>query len=100
MDAINQQKAGKIYKFLDGSDGFYRGRANQSDRSLMNAIFTLPSPELEVKFLAASSDAGFSGLRGHRAIGGIRASIYNALSISAVDQLLGFMEDFQRKNRF
>jgi phosphoserine aminotransferase len=99
MDGINQLKAGKIYQFLDGSDGFYRGRAGHSDRSLMNAVFTLPTPELEAKFLAESSEAGFSGLGGHRAIGGIRASIYNALSISAVDQLLGFMADFQHKNR-
>jgi phosphoserine aminotransferase len=99
MDAINQHKAGKMYQFLDASDGFYRGRAGQSDRSLMNAVFALPTPELEAKFLAESSDAGFSGLGGHRAIGGIRASMYNALSLSAVDELLGFMADFRQKNR-
>ena len=99
MDAINQQKAGKMYQFLDASDGFYKGRAAQSDRSLMNAVFSLPTPELDAKFLAESSDAGFSGLGGHRAIGGIRASMYNALSLSAVDQLLEFMADFQKKSR-
>jgi phosphoserine aminotransferase len=99
MDAINQQKAGKIYDFLDGSGGFYQGRARVGDRSLMNAVFELPSKELESQFLADSLDAGFSGLGGHRAIGGIRASIYNALSLSAVDQLLDFMQTFQRKNR-
>ncbi len=99
MDAINQHKSGKMYQFLDASDGFYRGRASQSDRSLMNAVFALPTPELEAKFLAESSHAGFSGLGGHRAIGGIRASMYNALSLSAVDQLLEFMADFQRENR-
>jgi phosphoserine aminotransferase len=65
----------------------------------MNAVFALPTPELEAKFLAESSDAGFSGLGGHRAIGGIRASMYNALSLSAVDQLLEFMTDFQKKSR-
>lgn len=99
MDAINRQKAGKLYKFLDASDDFYKGRAHRHDRSLMNAVFKLPSSELEHKFLAESSTVGFSGLGGHRAIGGIRASIYNALSIEAVDQLLEFMADFQRKNR-
>jgi phosphoserine aminotransferase len=65
----------------------------------MNAVFALPSPELEAKFLAESSQAGFSGLGGHRAIGGIRASMYNALSIAAVEELLGFMANFQRNNR-
>ena len=99
MDAINQHKAGKLYQLLDASDGFYRGRAAHGDRSLMNAVFSLPTPELEAKFLAESSAAGFSGLGGHRAIGGIRASLYNALSLSAVEALLGFMADFQTKNR-
>jgi phosphoserine aminotransferase len=99
MDVINRHKAAKMYGFLDSSDGFYRGRAGEIDRSLMNAVFALPTRELEAKFLAESSAAGFSGLGGHRAIGGIRASMYNALSLSAIDQLLEFMGDFQSKNR-
>ena len=99
MDAINRQKAAKMYQFLDASDGFYRGRAAHGDRSLMNVVFSLPTPELESRFLAESGLAGFSGLGGHRAIGGVRASIYNAMSIPAVEQLLGFMADFQRKNQ-
>ena len=99
MDAINRQKAAMMYQVLDASDGFYQGRAAQRDRSLMNVIFTLPSPELESKFLAESSQAGFSGLGGHRSIGGLRASIYNAMGVPAVEQLLGFMADFQRENR-
>jgi phosphoserine aminotransferase len=99
MNAINKQKAGKMYDFLDSSDGFYNARAAHADRSLMNAVFTLPTAELEGKFLAESGNAGFSGLGGHRAIGGIRASMYNALSLSAVDQLLEFMRDFQQNNR-
>ena len=98
VDAINQQKAQKIYGFIDGSGGFYRGRAKPADRSLMNTVFELPSKELEASFLAESSAAGFSGLGGHRAIGGIRASIYNALGLAAVDQLLDFMQDFQRRH--
>jgi phosphoserine aminotransferase len=99
MDAINQRKATLVYQFLDASDGFYTGRAGEKDRSLMNAVFALPTPALEAQFLAESSAAGFSGLGGHRAIGGIRASLYNAMGPSAVGQLLEFMADFQRKNR-
>lgn len=99
MDSLNRRKADTLYRFLDRSDGFYRGRAQPQDRSLMNVAFTLASRELEDKFLADSAAAGFSGLAGHRAVGGIRASIYNALGLTAVEQLLGFMEDFQGKNR-
>jgi phosphoserine aminotransferase len=96
MDAINRRKAELLYGLLDGSDGFYRGRAAVADRSLMNVVFNLASPELERRFLAEAQAAGFSGLGGHRAIGGIRASIYNALSLTAVEQLAGFMDDFRR----
>jgi phosphoserine aminotransferase len=99
MDRINRQKAVRLYQMLDASDGFYRGHAAVADRSLMNVAFTLPSPDLQARFLAESSQAGFSGLGGHRAIGGVRASIYNAMSLQAVEELMGFMADFQRKNR-
>ena len=98
MDAINRSKAARLYQFLDASDGFYTGRARATDRSLMNVVFKLPSVELESDFLAQAYEAGFSGLGGHRAIGGIRASIYNALTAQAVDQLLEFMADFQLRN--
>lgn len=97
MGEINRQKAALLYRQLDGSDGFYRGRAARQDRSLMNVAFNLDSPERERQFLAEAEAAGFSGLAGHRAIGGIRASIYNALTLPAVEKLLGFMADFQRK---
>ena len=97
MDLINRQKANLLYRQLDTGNGFYLGRAAQEDRSLMNVAFNLGNPELEKKFLAEALAAGFSGLAGHRAIGGVRASIYNALTISAVEQLLGFMEDFQQR---
>ena len=97
MARINRKKAELMYRQLDGSDGFYRGRAAPEDRSMMNVSFNLGSPELEQKFLAEALAAGFSGLPGHRAIGGVRASIYNALTLSAVEQLTGFMEDFQRR---
>jgi phosphoserine aminotransferase len=96
MDAINRRKAELLYGVLDGSDGFYRGRAAVADRSLMNVAFNLASPAMEQRFLAEALAAGFSGLGGHRAIGGIRASLYNALSLAAVEQLAGFMDDFRR----
>ena len=98
MNLLNRSKAQKLYAFLDNSDGFYRGRAMRSDRSLMNVVFTLPTPELEKQFLLESCAAGFSGLAGHRAIGGIRASIYNALGLEAVEMLLDFMQTFQHKH--
>ena len=97
MAEINRNKAQLMYRRLDGSDGFYQGRAAPRDRSLMNVAFNLRTPELEKKFLSDALAAGFSGLGGHRAIGGVRASIYNALTLSAVEELLGFMEDFQRR---
>lgn len=97
MGEINRHKAELMYRLLDASDGYYRGRAAAQDRSLMNVAFNLPRPELEQQFLADALAAGFSGLQGHRAIGGIRASIYNALSLAAVEELAGFMEDFQRR---
>lgn len=97
MAGINRNKAELLYGLLDSSDGYYRGRAEAKDRSLMNVAFNLANPELEKRFLAEAQTAGFSGLAGHRSTGGIRASIYNGLTLSAVEQLLGFMEEFQRK---
>ncbi|MEI7429128.1 MAG: phosphoserine transaminase [Betaproteobacteria bacterium] len=97
MDRINRQKAQVLYRLLDDSDGFYRGRARLEDRSLMNIAFNLQSPEMEQRFLQQAQTAGFSGLAGHRAIGGLRASIYNAVTLAAVEKLAGFMTDFRRK---
>jgi phosphoserine aminotransferase len=94
MDAINRQKAEVIYSLIDQSEGFFHGRAAITDRSLMNVVFNLPTPELEQHFLAQSLEAGFSGLAGHRAIGGIRASIYNAVTLQAVEELADFMQGF------
>ena len=99
MGELNQQKAALLYRLLDTSDGFYRGRAEVQDRSLMNVAFNLENSDLEQRFLAEALAAGFSGLAGHRAIGGIRASIYNALTLPAVEELAGFMDDFQRRQR-
>jgi phosphoserine aminotransferase len=96
MDRINRRKADYLYGLLDASDGFYQGRAEPKDRSLMNVAFNLANPAMEQQFLAEAAAAGFSGLAGHRAIGGMRASIYNALTLAAVEELVGFMTDFQR----
>ena len=99
MAQINRDKAQLMYRLLDSSEGFYRGRAAPEDRSMMNVSFNLDSPELEKQFLDEALAAGFSGLSGHRAIGGVRASIYNAVTLPAVEKLLCFMEDFQRRRR-
>lgn len=98
MDEINRRKAALLYAALDASEGFYRGRAQPGDRSLMNVAFNLPTPELEAAFLTAAERAGFSGLGGHRSIGGLRASLYNALGEPAVAKLVDFMDDFRRKH--
>jgi phosphoserine aminotransferase len=100
MDAINQRKVTLLYSALEDSEGFYTGHAAREDRSLMNVTFNLSTPAMEQRFLAQAHSAGFSGLAGHRAIGGIRASIYNALTLSAVESLVGFMQDFQHQASF
>lgn len=97
MERINRDKASLLYRALDGSDGFYLGRAEEGDRSEMNVAFNLTSPELDREFLAEALAAGLSGLAGHRAIGGIRASLYNAVSLAAVEELVGFMDGFRRR---
>jgi len=97
MGQHNHAKAQTLYDFLDHSRGFYRGHAVQKDRSLMNVVFNLPSPDLENTFLKEAQKIGLSGLNGHRSIGGIRASLYNGLSLAAVEQLIQFMDDFQNQ---
>ncbi len=96
MALINQQKAETLYRCLDDSNGFYAGRAATADRSLMNVSFKLATPALEKKILHESAQAGFSGLSGHRSTGGLRASIYNGLTLGAVEQLVAFMQRFQK----
>lgn len=97
MARINKSKAELLYRLLDESDGFYCGRAEAADRSLMNVTFNLATPELEREFLDEAHAAGFRGLSGHRAVGGIRASLYDAMTLPAVEKLAGFMEDFQSR---
>ncbi|MDR1164728.1 MAG: 3-phosphoserine/phosphohydroxythreonine transaminase [Deltaproteobacteria bacterium] len=98
MATINRAKAARLYGAIDGSGGFYRGTARPDSRSLMNVTFRLPSEELEKAFLEEGKKNGLCGLNGHRSVGGARASIYNAVTDQAVDSLIGFMADFQRKN--
>jgi phosphoserine aminotransferase len=95
--AVNKRKAGKLYAEIDRS-GFYRGTANKADRSLMNVTFRLPSEELESRFVKESTAAGFDGLKGHRSVGGMRASIYNAFPEAGIEELVKFMQEFERKN--
>ena len=90
----NEEKAVLLYRAIDGSGSFYRGHARPDSRSRMNVTFRLPSPELEERFVAEAAAAGLSGLKGHRSVGGIRASLYNAVELESVRALVGFMADF------
>jgi phosphoserine aminotransferase len=92
---VNQRKAGKLYAEIDRT-GFYRGTARKQDRSLMNVTFRLATEELEKMFVKESTAAGFDGLKGHRSVGGMRASIYNAFPEEGVDALVSFMKEFER----
>ena len=96
--ALNQSKADSLYSIIDGSGGFYKGHAATDCRSTMNVVFTLGSEELENKFLAEAGDNGMTTLKGHRSLGGIRASIYNAMPVEGVDRLGQFMKDFAAQN--
>ncbi|MCK7578314.1 MAG: phosphoserine transaminase [Chromatiales bacterium] len=96
MDAINRHKAECLYGVIDRYPDVYEGWANPADRSRMNVVFRLPTLEREADFLRCAESAGFSGLKGHRSLGGIRASIYNGMSIEAVERLAGFMVNFAR----
>ena len=95
--AINERKAAKLYVEIDRT-GFYRGTAQKASRSLMNVTFRLPSEELEKAFDKQATAAGLDGLKGHRSVGGMRASIYNAFPEEGVDALVEFMREFERKN--
>jgi phosphoserine aminotransferase len=97
MAVANERKAAKLYAEIDRS-GFYRGPARKESRSLMNVIFRLATPALEERFIKEATAAGLDGLAGHRSVGGMRASIYNAFPEEGVDALVAFMRDFERKN--
>lgn len=95
--ARNVDKAARLYKAIDAT-GYYRGTAVREFRSDMNVTWRLPSEELEEKFIKEAGAAGFSGLKGHRSVGGVRASIYNAFPVEGVDALVSFMQEFEKCN--
>jgi phosphoserine aminotransferase len=97
MAKRNERKAAKLYAEIDRS-GYYRGTADKASRSRMNITFRLPSEDLENKFVKDSTAAGLDGLKGHRSVGGMRASIYNAFPEEGVDALVQFMQEFEKKN--
>jgi len=98
METRNQAKAKLLYDTIDQSAGYYRGHAEPSARSIMNVTFRLPSEELEKKFTTESLSADMIGLAGHRSVGGLRASIYNAVPMEACQTLAAFMKEFAKRN--
>ncbi|NWF96554.1 MAG: 3-phosphoserine/phosphohydroxythreonine transaminase [Candidatus Thorarchaeota archaeon] len=99
IEKVNRQKAKIIYDVIDASGGFYRGHARPDSRSLMNITFRLPSEELETKFADEAKKLGMIGLKGHRSVGGMRASLYNAVTVESAKVLGEFMTEFQAKNQ-
>ena len=98
MERRNEEKAALLYGTIDASGGWYRPHAKADCRSLMNVTFRLPSEDLEKRFVSEAAAAGLDGLKGHRSVGGIRASIYNAFPRAGVEALVAFMTEFQRRN--
>jgi len=97
MAEVNNIKAKKLYHFIDGSD-FYYNPVSIKNRSITNIPFFLANPDLDSEFLYDAENAGLLNLKGHRSVGGIRASIYNAIPIEGIDALINFMGDFQSKH--
>jgi phosphoserine aminotransferase len=97
IQKLNQAKADFLYKAIDESGGFYQGTANKDSRSIMNVTFRMANPDFDKDFLAEAKKVGLVGLNGHRSVGGMRASIYNAVDMAAVKALVDFMAEFQRK---
>jgi len=98
IQEVNEAKAAKLYGFLDGSS-FYNTPVKKEDRSLMNVVFRTPSDELDAKFVAEAIPYGLTELKGHRLVGGCRASIYNAMPMEGVDALIAYMKKFEMENR-
>lgn len=98
MEKINADKAGLLYTTIDASGGFYRAPVARDSRSRMNVVFRLANEEIEGRFLKEGGKAGLEGLKGHRSVGGCRASLYNALPTESVQALVSFMADFQKRN--
>ena len=98
MKAYNEKKAKVLYDFLDSSE-LFKGTVEKKDRSLMNVPFVTGNEELDAKFVKEATAAGFVNLKGHRTVGGMRASIYNAMPIEGVEKLVAFMADFEKANK-
>jgi len=98
IEQINRDKTKLIYDTIDLSGGFYRGFADQASRSAMNITFRIHTVELEKQFVKESEQHGFVGLKGHRSVGGLRASTYNAVPLESCRALAEFMADFQKRN--
>ncbi|MCK4902870.1 MAG: 3-phosphoserine/phosphohydroxythreonine transaminase, partial [Thermoplasmatales archaeon] len=98
IEKINRKKAKMLYDTFDKSNGFYKGHAKPDSRSLMNVTFNLKTPELEEKCVKEASEFDLIGLKGHRSVGGMRASIYNAMPVEGVEKLAEFLKEFQEKN--
>ncbi len=99
IEKINEEKGGMLYDTIDKYPDFYKGTAEKDSRSLMNVTFRLPNEELEKKFIEEASSKEMVGLKGHRSVGGIRASIYNALPVEGVEKLCDFMKSFATNNK-
>jgi phosphoserine aminotransferase len=99
IEAWNREKAALLYGALDDAPDYYRAPVAKEARSVMNVVFRLPTPALDEKFAKDAEKAGLVGLKGHRSTGGIRASLYNAVSVADVKKLVAFMTDFEAKNR-
>lgn len=98
IEKINDAKAAALYSAIDASEGYYNCPVCPESRSRMNVVFRLPNEELEAKFVKEAKAAGMIGLKGHRSVGGIRASIYNAVPMEGVEKLVNFMNDFKKAN--
>jgi phosphoserine aminotransferase len=99
MEKRNIEKAKVLYDVIDTSDGFYKGHARGDSRSLMNVTFTMSSPELEQKCVEGGTASGLVGLKGHRSVGGMRASIYNAMPLEGCKKLAEYLKEFQAENQ-
>ena len=98
MHETNVEKANMLYDFIDGSS-FYKNSVNKEDRSLMNVPFVTPDPETDAKFVAEAAKEGLVSIKGHRLVGGMRASIYNAMPVEGVKKLIEFMKKFELENK-
>lgn len=98
IEKRNQEKADILYGIIDSNPDFYKGAVEKESRSFMNVTFRLPSEDLEVKMISEAKAAGFGGLKGHRSVGGIRVSMYNAMEPQGIRELTEFMKDFAQKN--